>query len=943
MDFTEPLESSEDLENYFVELDNIELRSEIFEKKRSENGLKSLFGRKFLILGDYKVGKSSLKNYISYILNKSLKTIHIDVNVADIKGLKNTEEIKSIIFKNWYRKLANNLNIEKKKYQNSDEYLEAILKIYDDIFENQKYDYDYSIVVLDQANKLEKMEEVNPFKQFCEVFQGIWEQDFSYSHRKKILIICCGERKWIDYFQLTNSSSFGVFSHWILYGENWEVSTLREALSKRIKHALKPDFEFMTSIIISDKLANKLYEKEGLSIRNWIKSFDKYLNEFGEQFADYNNDFMNFDKFLDKTYDLQVKISREIKNYKLIGFFEDLLKIRRKKGYNTFKELINFLDYIIETRKGNSVSKTNLRGILKASFPILTYEFIVDELCLGMNGEKPEGLRYPLFKLTPDNIEILIVDNFYEFLKSIKRNYNKKPSEFILKYIDNQYRPITHHISTRELEMLDNISDLFGSLEIMAKNFNNDSINQIFKNTRLLCINKLKKIWKDYLSENDPLKQNLFLIDLKTEMVTLPSVIVYSTVKLYLTDLLPKDNSFLNLPIEEKIFLEIFKCLINRIKKPAKNIIYDFWLITDPKKPSGVKELINKTIIFIQNIYECLKEFNNLTNEQQFSIIKSISFPIKRLIDENCLNKLPSQKYNKISFEKKVLEDFLKIPKNYRNTEITETNIREFLNQISIFESNVEKAETIRECMILILKRINDSGYYYTNSEIQRLISKSIDNLYFPIGNVYISHLDNDKTVKSGSNMYYVIKKIKESRKSLFNYVNKPSIIKELRILVNNLKEKKTPVNIIFIDDIIGSGEQFISKFLKFRNELLTAIGENLNLKFYLIAAICSDVAIKKIDKQTEIGIDQIKFSVLIKNQDKAFHKDHWIDQKKIKQFKSFLKRLDNIDWVGRKNSQYLIITENNTPNNTISCLWKEVLDKRVNKIWKPLFPRTGQ
>ncbi|MHA1699833.1 MAG: hypothetical protein ACTSWN_13405, partial [Promethearchaeota archaeon] len=59
LDYNEPLESDEDLQNYFVELNNYELKKEIFNLKDSEEGLKSLFGRKFLILGDYKVGKSS--------------------------------------------------------------------------------------------------------------------------------------------------------------------------------------------------------------------------------------------------------------------------------------------------------------------------------------------------------------------------------------------------------------------------------------------------------------------------------------------------------------------------------------------------------------------------------------------------------------------------------------------------------------------------------------------------------------------------------------------------------------------------------------------------------------------------------------------------------------------------------------------------------------------
>jgi len=48
----------------------------------------------------------------------------------------------------------------------------------------------------------------------------------------------------------------------------------------------------------------------------------------------------------------------------------------------------------------------------------------------------------------------------------------------------------------------------------------------------------------------------------------------------------------------------------------------------------------------------------------------------------------------------------------------------------------------------------------------------------------------------------------------------------------------------------------------------------------------------------------------------------------------TFLKEKHPLWWAGYRDSQYLVITEWNTPDNTIGCLWKK------QKGWKPLFPR---
>ena len=79
----------------------------------------------------------------------------------------------------------------------------------------------------------------------------------------------------------------------------------------------------------------------------------------------------------------------------------------------------------------------------------------------------------------------------------------------------------------------------------------------------------------------------------------------------------------------------------------------------------------------------------------------------------------------------------------------------------------------------------------------------------------------------------------------------------------------------------------------------------------------------------------------IIRDSDKAFYENIWKNKNNLAELKEFLKSLDPKHWDGwkkdmmEKGLQYLVVMEWNTPNTTISCLWKETPK------WKALFPRS--
>ena len=129
----------------------------------------------------------------------------------------------------------------------------------------------------------------------------------------------------------------------------------------------------------------------------------------------------------------------------------------------------------------------------------------------------------------------------------------------------------------------------------------------------------------------------------------------------------------------------------------------------------------------------------------------------------------------------------------------------------------------------------------------------------------------------------------------------------------------------IFIDDVIGSGNQFIKNF---KNQLGISLDnfekiktnyEKIHLK--IIAGIGSWESKFNISKELKVFTDSdIQFDTIIHEEDKAFNPKHW-DETILLKTKEFLSQKDPVYWQGYKHCEFLVVMEWNVPNNTIGCL----------------------
>ncbi|TFG20455.1 MAG: hypothetical protein EU530_03055, partial [Promethearchaeota archaeon] len=130
----EPLHDEQNLEKYFV---TPNIQEKIFDVGR-------LFGDRVLLLGDYKIGKTSLKNRIIHLLKKDLDILQLTINVTKIKEISGddiSESISKNIYKQWYKSLYKSYYDKDYrddpipiKFGDSEEYLDKLLTLYKKIF-----------------------------------------------------------------------------------------------------------------------------------------------------------------------------------------------------------------------------------------------------------------------------------------------------------------------------------------------------------------------------------------------------------------------------------------------------------------------------------------------------------------------------------------------------------------------------------------------------------------------------------------------------------------------------------------------------------------------------------------------------------------------------------------------------------------------------------------
>lgn len=235
-----------------------------------------------------------------------------------------------------------------------------------------------------------------------------------------------------------------------------------------------------------------------------------------------------------------------------------------------------------------------------------------------------------------------------------------------------------------------------------------------------------------------------------------------------------------------------------------------------------------------------------------------------------------------------------------------------------------------------IIDRLGD--YYYTIDDMTQDLVKQIKRLPFRDDDELIFIILNQLNTKSQMFWTYFLQ----------HYLD--YITHKIEIKISN----KIPIYLskytgnhrlflIFIEDIIGTGRQFI-KFYKndFQNQYeKLKIQKNSNYKFYLVAGIGSEQSFDFISKNSILSESHIRYSRVIRENEKAFNKKNWDSIDEMEKVKDYLQKKHPMRWCGYRKDlteeglEYLVVLEWNTPNNTIGCLYKK------NDKWNPLFLRT--
>lgn len=191
---------------------------------------------------------------------------------------------------------------------------------------------------------------------------------------------------------------------------------------------------------------------------------------------------------------------------------------------------------------------------------------------------------------------------------------------------------------------------------------------------------------------------------------------------------------------------------------------------------------------------------------------------------------------------------------------------------------------------------------------------------------------DLEGVAKSSAHLFYPLNKILEM--SSKNFI--PS--KDLKLSDNR--------DIVFIDDMIGTGSQAINYIRKLKDG--GKIGSR-KLYYYAIVGL-------------EGGIRRLKDSGLLKNVSatvelpkRAFDSGYIFtveDSGTAKEMASIIgeqltKNMKDIGPLGYDNSEALVFFRHNTPNNSLPIFWASGMCKILNKVgestevkWNPLFPR---
>ncbi len=370
-------------------------------------------------------------------------------------------------------------------------------------------------------------------------------------------------------------------------------------------------------------------------------------------------------------------------------------------------------------------------------------------------------------------------------------------------------------------------------------------------------------------------------------------------------------------------FAEIGRCRLSVCRNDLKNSN----LIKDIAFDEILESYINRNIIIKENDFLRIKPklFEKWLFEKGHQILRS-SFS-----DEDALDALKNKESEAYVEDSEILELCNKWV-SYRGTAISVSQIRLWLNQ---FEDNLERRlifnilhglnfyneQKIREKLRIIHDSIK-TDVVYTMKEKQRVRR---DILLSSFGEISKSGPSYTRIYASENDI--IVHNVVSFDK-LSNFISKTETIKA----------------IIFVDDIIASGQTIIENLDRLNDQCGKILTERNIL--IIVGAICGfAIGVDIIEQKIEQMNFEVKYKIcdLLTIEDQCFSEESKFfeyedDRERAKSicFK-YGRLLQKKQPLGYNDSQLAVVFHDNCPNNTLPIIWS----KSNNPEWNPLFKRS--
>jgi len=878
----------------FTQVDQEELKKHIFTPlyNLSKNWYK-FFHKRIAILGNFRIGKTELGKYIIYKIKKEYKNCIIITINSERAKYKDIDEIDHWIYSTWlnllmqieeptFEKIVKKTlqEFEKKrgysfrgiKKENYEDKIFLICKIYRE-YKKIKRNSKF-IVEFDQANVIYKKEKhFIAFYEFWRNFQGYWEID-NYFANLNLFIFVIGNKNWMNFAALKDPSGRGVFDKFIMY-EYWNNTDIEQMFEKRLRYALRPEYE---EELIHYFLCKGIVDFFGKKLGkiNTVQYLDAFFKEYLQKFLDnYRKNKNTYNNFLEFCTSIHRKEEYDD------TYFQDIERLFTGTPSLDYMPVFKFL------------SDNQDEDWFEGLFSLI--EYLLEESSIQINSK--------IFIKFNIDVDFVSTNFSLDIKNDIKPNYNP---------------PIFY--------------DIKGSI-ILDRAFK-DCLLAIPSSKRggiyrLKRYIKSKRIKHNKFIESKHGKEMVALIE---ELIDFSDdifeIVQEWKIKEYV-DIIPEDKILV-----EKHIIPFFHIreVVFRLKQ-----LYEgnstIWAKFDSEVRKLGEFILNETFPQGSKIYSYLNiknykadilrpeasniELVRIINALLTTYLKGIKMFDSVILTKNGRLRRKKEKV----LENQIISEILEKMKRYKNKNLEKSQLLQYINQFP---------DDLRNSMLKLLNRIN----YFTQEEMIKSLQEEFEKIPFTKSSKIIFGVFDNKWIKSNTFWSYFIKKINRDKILIYK-------TKELIQCLEGLSHEKD-IRIIFFDDVIGTGNQFINSYKKdFENRFIEKkYNEKKNIKVYLVAGVGSSESRKYISENSVLNEDTIRYARTIREKDKAFYINNWKDREKLESLKQFLKSIDSLDWDGWKKNkdekglEYLIVLEWNTPNTTISCLWRETSD------WMALFPR---